>query len=544
MGEQPVKPLEERESLKTVEEDQGAVFSAPDGGWGWMVLLGAFVAYFIADGWSYTFGVFFPVFLHHFQESRGSTAIIGAMAHGVPRLVSPFISAIINAVGCRTVTIVGGLITAVAFVLSAFATSIDYLCFSLGLLASMGFATIYIASLVIVTFYFEKRRGLATGLATTGSGLGAFIFPPMMELCLHAYSWRGTLLLLGAVCLHLVAAGALFRPLLSRKLATKAKVKPEAVQVEVDFAGKPLLPEAVASPPRGNKPTLHVLDRQWSSIVSISSWSLGPTVTTPQLPHRCLKAPEPLKEKASDVSHMDYRNFVTRSITDALDCINSGKSSPDYPSCPDLTSTSDSCPGSTSSSDKPFIISSHQPRSSCHIFKTLCLRTSKHFAQICDKSLISNKPYIIFCISSFVFYFFIIVPYVYLVDFVTQLGYSDSDSAMLLSIIGIGRTVGQIVLGCLGDLPKVNSILIYSVAISFSGIATLLIPVSSNYYIISFTCALFGFAVSGTYVLQMICVVRMVGLRKATNAFGLFQLIPGLATLIGTPVSGWFHAFF
>uniref|UniRef100_X1ZGH9 Major facilitator superfamily (MFS) profile domain-containing protein n=1 Tax=Capitella teleta TaxID=283909 RepID=X1ZGH9_CAPTE len=460
--------LADKELQDELEDEEGEMSEAPDGAWGWVVLVGAFVAYFIADGWSYSFGVFFPVFLRHFQESRGYTAIIGAMTHGVPRLVSPFVCAIINAVGCRTVTICGGLITALAFVLSAFATSIDYLCFTIGFLASIGFATIYIASLVIVTFYFTKRRGFATGLATTGSGLGAFIFPPIMELCLHTFSWRGTLLLVGGVCLHIVAAGALFRPPKAHK-ANSRKVRKEEITLDhdpllsaSDYFQLKLPVDSQTEVPVESSLKKH---KQWNNIVSISSWSLKAQSNTSKA--------DPARNGPEEDDREEYTAIMARSITEALDW-------------------------------------------------TLC----------------TNRQYLVFLASSFVFYLFVVVPYVYLVDMVSLLGYADSEAAILLSVIGIGRTIGQLVLGCLGDIPKVNSMLVYSVAISASGVATLLIPVSSNYLVLCFACAMFGFAVSCTYVLQMICVVQMVGLKRATNAFGVFQLIPGVATLIGTPLTG------
>jgi hypothetical protein len=232
--------------------------------------------------------------------------------------------------------------------------------------------------------------------------------------------------------------------------------------------------------------------------------------------------------KEADELHTEgYSAIVARSITEALDCVHPGGESPESASCPVLSTDAFAAQHSKSS-----------PRHSNPLLKRLCLDLSRHFSQICDKHLFVNKQYIIFLASSFVFYFFIIVPYVYLVDMVSLLGFSDNEAALLLSIIGIGRTVGQIVLGCLGDIPKVNSLLVYSVAISVSGVATALIPVSSDYVVLCFACALFGFAVSCTYVLQMICVVEMVGLEKATNAFGVFQLIPGVATLIGTPLTG------
>ena len=38
----------------------------------------------------------------------------------------------------------------------------------------------YTPSLIIVTAYFNKRRGLAVGMATAGVGLGMFLFPPLI----------------------------------------------------------------------------------------------------------------------------------------------------------------------------------------------------------------------------------------------------------------------------------------------------------------------------------------------------------------------------
>lgn len=40
---------------------------ARDGGWGWIVVLGSFLAFFIADGWAYSFGIFFIELQEQFE---------------------------------------------------------------------------------------------------------------------------------------------------------------------------------------------------------------------------------------------------------------------------------------------------------------------------------------------------------------------------------------------------------------------------------------------------------------------------------------------
>ena len=54
----------------------------PDGGWGWAVVVAAFVANLILDGVCYTFGVIMPQLLEHFRAGKGKTALVGSMLPG------------------------------------------------------------------------------------------------------------------------------------------------------------------------------------------------------------------------------------------------------------------------------------------------------------------------------------------------------------------------------------------------------------------------------------------------------------------------------
>lgn len=474
----------------------------PDGGWGWVVLFGSFVCYFIVDGWSYSFGVVFPTLLEYFEESRAKTALIAALLYGVPLLVSPVVCALTEAYGCRVVCMVGGLMTGASFVVSCFAWSVDFLCFSIGILSSFGLSMIYVPSIVIVTHYFEERRGLATGLAVTGSGLGAFAFPPLLEFLLQEFGWKQTFLLFGAICFHIIPAGALFRRppmtfhLTSLEDQKETSATPRAAGHICNQPGDILIPRLHS---RVTVP--HSLSKSQSALDSESQQH---TISLTNVSASVRHSANPEDQ---------HQSLLHANLGGTDRCMSS----------PDL-----------------FFIEEETRRQ--NPAKKCCGNFWNEFRSLIvlmfDKSLAQHKSYFVYTACTFLLYLFVGMPYVYLMDKALLLGISEVKSAFLFSIIGIGRTLGQILLGLLSDLPQLNPIMIYGACISVAGVATLLAPVCFIYELLCSYSFVFGFFVSVTYSLQLMCLVKMVGLEKATNAFGLFQLVQGIATLLGTPIAG------
>ena len=71
----------------------------------------------------------------------------------------------------------------------------------------------YLPAIVMVGYYFDKRRALATGIAVCGSGVGGFLFAPLSEVLLQKYHWKGALWIISAICLNGVVFASLLRPL-------------------------------------------------------------------------------------------------------------------------------------------------------------------------------------------------------------------------------------------------------------------------------------------------------------------------------------------
>lgn len=62
-------------------------------------------------------------------------------------------------------------------------------------------------------WYFDSRRPLANALASTGECILTFILTPLFQLLVDHFSWRGAMLVQGAIQLNLCVCGALLRPL-------------------------------------------------------------------------------------------------------------------------------------------------------------------------------------------------------------------------------------------------------------------------------------------------------------------------------------------
>lgn len=188
------------------EEDKPNI---PDGGWGWVVVVATFVLCAIADGVTFSFGMLYPGFVKEFEASNSATSVIGSLFMAVPLLTGPIMSALVDKFGCRSMTIVGGLISALGFILSSKCYSLTYMYLTFGVITGLGLGLIYVTVVVCVAFWFDKYRTLAVGVASSGIGLGTFLFSPFTTYLINELGWRGTTLILGGFFLNMCVCGCL-----------------------------------------------------------------------------------------------------------------------------------------------------------------------------------------------------------------------------------------------------------------------------------------------------------------------------------------------
>nr|XP_033340002.1 monocarboxylate transporter 3-like [Megalopta genalis] len=119
-------------------------------------------------------------------------------------------------------------------------------------------------------------------------------------------------------------------------------------------------------------------------------------------------------------------------------------------------------------------------------------------------------------------------------------GIEQSSAMFLVSVIGIGNTVGRIVCGLASSFPGVDALVVNNIFISAGGLLTFFSGLSLSEGYQFFYAATFGISISVFASLRSILVVDLLGLEKLTNAFGLLLLFQGVAATVGAPLAGVF----
>ncbi|XP_042146118.1 monocarboxylate transporter 11 [Ixodes scapularis] len=103
------------------------------------------------------------------------------------------------------ISLIGSLFTWTGIVSSAFAPSMQWTTATLGAIYGTGVGIVTLSLAYINVLYFDKYRGIACGVKFAGVYLASLIFPPALVYFEEAYGFRGTLLLTGAITMHVTA---------------------------------------------------------------------------------------------------------------------------------------------------------------------------------------------------------------------------------------------------------------------------------------------------------------------------------------------------
>uniref|UniRef100_A0A8C1G3A9 Si:dkey-246g23.4 n=1 Tax=Cyprinus carpio TaxID=7962 RepID=A0A8C1G3A9_CYPCA len=184
-----------------------------DGGYGWFIVLSTFLVFGLTFGVIKSFGVFFVEIQHYFATTATASSWITSISVATVHFGAPVGSALSTYFGHRPVVVVGGLLSSIGMVAGSYAQDLLQLYITVGFLTGFGYALTWTPTVTMLGWYFEKRRPVANALASTGECILTFILTPSFQFMVDQYSWRGAMLIMGALQLNLCLCGALLRPL-------------------------------------------------------------------------------------------------------------------------------------------------------------------------------------------------------------------------------------------------------------------------------------------------------------------------------------------
>ena len=143
-----------------------------------------------------SFSVFYVALLDAFPWKRGESAGVQSMAMITYTVMAPFVGGFIDRYGPRRVIVPGILVLVLGLSLCASIQSLTQFYLYYGGVVGVGVTCISIVSYTaILAHWFEGKRGLASGFAVSGSGLGTFLLVPFSQYFITLWGWRVTFLL-------------------------------------------------------------------------------------------------------------------------------------------------------------------------------------------------------------------------------------------------------------------------------------------------------------------------------------------------------------
>ncbi len=181
--------------------------------YGWYVVGATFLVLFAGFGTIYSFGAFFLALAQEFDTGRAAVSAIFSYAVFMVFATGAGSGMIADRTGPKWVMAVGVIAVVGGLLGAAAATHLWQVttCFTLGVGVGVGF--VYVPAVSAVQRWFERRRGLASGLAVTGIGIGTLVMPIVAGWLLETMSWRAVFVVvaamvaaMGAVAVFLIEA--------------------------------------------------------------------------------------------------------------------------------------------------------------------------------------------------------------------------------------------------------------------------------------------------------------------------------------------------
>ncbi|MBC9907035.1 MFS transporter [Achromobacter xylosoxidans] len=175
---------------------------------GWRVVAAAFAITLLGFGSAYSFSAFVDALQRDFSATRGAVSLVFSLAGFLYFGFGVVSGPLADRYGSRRMAWIGMLLVALGLALASAAQSMMQIYLAYGLGVGLGVGCAYVPVVGAVQRWFLRRRGLASGLAVSGIGVGTLLVPPLASALIDLWGWRAAYLALAAAVAVLGCAAA------------------------------------------------------------------------------------------------------------------------------------------------------------------------------------------------------------------------------------------------------------------------------------------------------------------------------------------------
>ncbi len=167
--------------------------------YGWVVVGTFFIVGITLYGIHFSFGVFFESIESTVHLNRAETSTVSSVNMLLAGVCAFLAGWALDRYGPRIVVLLMGLFTGLSLLLTSQTDSLWQLFLTYSLLLAMGTGALFVVSMSTVSRWFDKKRGLALGLASSGAELGMLIMAPFATYLISNVSWRTAYFVIGLI---------------------------------------------------------------------------------------------------------------------------------------------------------------------------------------------------------------------------------------------------------------------------------------------------------------------------------------------------------
>ncbi|XP_035826038.1 monocarboxylate transporter 7 [Aplysia californica] len=536
-----------------------------DRGWAWMIMLGAMGVHFMTIGYQRSFGVLFVAFQErHGSSSTATAAITGCQFFSYSVITFLAMNFGVKRFAVRTFTLIGCTLQVIGIASSAFVDTTVLLIVTQGVVYGSGHALMLCPTLYILAQYFDRRRAISTGIATSGVSLGGIAFPVLTNFFLDRYGLVGALLLLSAMMMQQYIFALFFTPPEDYTPAPSANTEYSQHESETNDAlikpsshgaGSLIFDDVIVFDDDNRLKTSsssRLSPLQRFALISKSTGHIPPQDSA----HRRLGRTKKLANShvvlnivndhctnqntlqvnsgsIRTMSHLSIDNlqgslvFLSSADRDGEKGVSEGHVKLEERKSNQLCLTSDvHVDGSENhrcedSNADPPVLKKHKLCGQCTAPSILKLPEFWLLALYwsCGTVTSSLSP-------------------VFLPPLVVEKGFSQSDGAFLLSLSALADICGRLGSGLILHLARLRPSTLILFPLLCLGVLFNLTSYLNDYGALLFLSIALGALTSSFWTLQTLIIIEILGLEQLASVFGFFAVFQGTTTSISFPVSG------